>query len=290
MARGGPGRSRPGPYPQAQPWQFRPAQPDQCQGCAAGLPGAALGQGAGPVALWGAGPVPRSGARPDPGPAGPAGRLPARPGPAASPRHGPNAAQPPRLEWSIDETQPYVQQNLLLRLQLISGDDLTTADPDLAGGDDFLVQAIAAPTTSTRNLGDGRRELVTQFSVDPHPPAPRQPGTAGAQGHRDPPRPLRGERALPGRRRPPAAPPGPSGHGRGPPLAAAALAEPQGHRSTTRSGSPPVSRSPWPWRSPRRARSPPSFPTWRSNWSARTFASIASRPPPTAACPRTVGN
>jgi hypothetical protein len=66
------------------------------------------------------------------------------------------------LEWSLDASQPYVQENLLLRLDLISPDELTTADPDLAGQDAVLLQKLAGPTTSTRGSGDSR-ELVTQF-------------------------------------------------------------------------------------------------------------------------------
>lgn len=83
-------------------------------------------------------------------------------------RQAPAASQskPPRLEWSLSETKPYVQQNLLLRLKLISSDSLTTADPELPADGDVLVQKVAGPTSSTRSVGgDGGREIVTEFDL-----------------------------------------------------------------------------------------------------------------------------
>lgn len=73
-------------------------------------------------------------------------------------------AKPPRLEWTLDETQPYVQQNLLLRLRVNSSDALSTADPELPANGDVLLQKLAGPTSSTRSVGgNGQREVVTEF-------------------------------------------------------------------------------------------------------------------------------
>ena len=73
-------------------------------------------------------------------------------------------SRPPRLEWSLDETRPYVQQNLLLRLRLISSESLTTADPELPANGDVLFQKLAGPTSSTQAVGgNGDREVVTDF-------------------------------------------------------------------------------------------------------------------------------
>ena len=140
------------PGGQPAPWQFRPAQPDNSRGMPPARPTPPQGQ-----TPYG---VPGQVLRPAPG------YPPGWPGGYAQHRARTQAASPPpRLEWSIDDTRPYVEQNLLLRLKLISSDALTTADPDLAGGDDVLMQEIAGPETSIRNGGDGRRELVTQFTL-----------------------------------------------------------------------------------------------------------------------------
>ena len=134
----------PGQYaqPPVPPWQFRPAPPTNARGAPPGylIPGPVPGTGGSYQSAW-------------PG------------GTAPPPGLTPNAPLPARLEWSIDETEPLVQQGLLLRLRLISSEALTTADPDLAAGNEILMQAIGSPTASTRNAGDGRRELVTQFSI-----------------------------------------------------------------------------------------------------------------------------
>ena len=101
----------------------------------------------------------------------------------------------PRLEWTLDQTRPYLQQNLVLRLRLISAETLTTADPELASSGDALMTKVAGPESSTRNAGDGRREVVTEFVLSLTPlrtgeltlPAPKITGTRpGNYGRSEP--------------------------------------------------------------------------------------------------------
>jgi hypothetical protein len=140
-------------YP-GMPYQFRPAQPDNARGAppvyqppAGQLPG--YQQPAGQT----------QGFQP-----GYQGAWPGGPGGYGQQPPAVRQAKPPSLEWTLEETQPYVQQNLLLRLRLISSDSLTTADPELPANGDVLLQKLAGPTSSTRAVGgNGRREVVTEF-------------------------------------------------------------------------------------------------------------------------------
>lgn len=127
-----------GPY-QAAPYQYRPAQPDNARGVPPTYPAA-----------------------PSQMPGYQSGYQGAWPGGYAQPQ-AQRQAPPPQLEWSLDETQPYVEQNLLLRLTLTSDEGLTTADPDLSAGGDVLLKKLAGPTSTTRSAGDGRRQIVTEF-------------------------------------------------------------------------------------------------------------------------------
>ncbi len=72
---------------------------------------------------------------------------------------------PPRVETAITNDQPYVQENVLLRLRLISDQNLERADPELPNTNDFLLQKIEGPTTSSRTGDKGKREIVTDFTL-----------------------------------------------------------------------------------------------------------------------------
>ncbi len=73
------------------------------------------------------------------------------------------AVLPPRLEWTLDDTRPYVQQTVLLRLRLVSSEALATADPEVAARGDALLEQVAGPSSSTRDSPGGGRELVTEY-------------------------------------------------------------------------------------------------------------------------------
>lgn len=77
----------------------------------------------------------------------------------------PAASRAPRVELAITDDQPYVQENVLLRLRLISDQNLERADPELPNTNDFLLQKIDGPNTSSRTGDKGKREIVTDFTL-----------------------------------------------------------------------------------------------------------------------------
>ena len=68
----------------------------------------------------------------------------------------------PRLEVELTEDRPYVQQNVLVRLRVISSGNLATASPDLAAIDEVLFEKVEGPKASTRGSGNNR-EIVNEF-------------------------------------------------------------------------------------------------------------------------------
>ena len=188
-ARGLPPAGPPGPpgvY--GPPGAARPPQPYPV------APGSALGSAPGPAAGappgWpgGYGPV----AGPDPRFAAPVGVPAAGAARPWAPDWSGTAAQPPRLEWTLDDTRPYVQQTVLLRLRLRSSEALATADPEVAARGDVLLEQVAGPSTSTRDTPGSGRELVTEFvfaltplsAGDLEVPAPRVNGTRAGSSAR----------------------------------------------------------------------------------------------------------
>lgn len=77
------------------------------------------------------------------------------------PRGGAGALRP-QLEVLVAERDPYVQQNVLVRLRVVSAGNLATASPELAGVEDVLLEQLAGPTTSTRG-GAGSQEIVNEY-------------------------------------------------------------------------------------------------------------------------------
>ena len=68
----------------------------------------------------------------------------------------------PRLEVQLTEDRPYVQQNVLVRLRVISSGNLATASPDLTAIDEVLFEKVEGPKTSTRGSGNSR-DIVNEF-------------------------------------------------------------------------------------------------------------------------------
>lgn len=68
-----------------------------------------------------------------------------------------------RLEATFDESEPYLQQPLLLRLQLISSDNPSEANLELPSTGDALLQRLDGPTPDSRLNSEGKRELVNRF-------------------------------------------------------------------------------------------------------------------------------
>ncbi len=70
--------------------------------------------------------------------------------------------QPPRLEIKLSSTSPFVQENVLLRLNIISSHNLKTATPEIPQTDTLALQKIKGPTVSSRKH-KGSQEIVTSF-------------------------------------------------------------------------------------------------------------------------------
>ncbi len=132
------------------PSQFRPLPPNNAQGVP---PGFQPPRGSAPSRMPGQMPypMPRYQSNWPPGYPQGSGRV--------------AQAPPPRLEWSLAETQPYLQQPVILRLELVSGENLSTANLELPTASDFMLNELEGPETSSRSSGNGRREIVNRFLV-----------------------------------------------------------------------------------------------------------------------------
>ncbi len=72
-------------------------------------------------------------------------------------------SQPPRIELELSGHQPYVQENILLKLRVVSDRNLATATPELPNSNDVLLQKIEGPTARSRTGARGSREIVNEF-------------------------------------------------------------------------------------------------------------------------------
>lgn len=156
-------------YPQqpGNPWTFRPRSPTNARGVP---PASNSGQQPPPSypqpGAWqqmppgypGSGATtPYSGTYPGQQP----GAYPGRPA-YGSYRPGSTLTAGPSLEVSLLETQAYVQQPVLARLDVLSSGNLATASPTLAGFDAILLEEVSGPKTSVR--GGGRdRQIVNSY-------------------------------------------------------------------------------------------------------------------------------
>jgi len=70
--------------------------------------------------------------------------------------------KPPKLKLRLSNQSPFVQENLLLHLQLISDNNLKTAVPQLPQSDSLLFQKLEGPTTSAIKQG-GKQRIVNKF-------------------------------------------------------------------------------------------------------------------------------
>ncbi|MBL3598261.1 MAG: BatD family protein [gamma proteobacterium endosymbiont of Lamellibrachia anaximandri] len=84
-----------------------------------------------------------------------------RPGYSQTPYYG-QQSRPPRLEIKLSGRAPYLQENLLLHLNIISDGNLKTATPQLPQTDALIFQKIEGPTASSRTR-KGNQEIVTGF-------------------------------------------------------------------------------------------------------------------------------
>jgi hypothetical protein len=71
--------------------------------------------------------------------------------------------QPPRIELELSDRQPYVQENVLLKLRVVSDQNLDTATPELPNSNDVLFHRIEGPKARSRTGPQGSREIVNEF-------------------------------------------------------------------------------------------------------------------------------
>lgn len=155
---GQPGLAQAYPQQPGAPWSFRPYPPTNARGVPPTTMPAAPATGAYPQpGQWQSAPQ-QYGA-----PAAVPGTYPGASG------YSPYAQRPrtsasPTLEVELVDTEPYVQEPVLLRLDVISSGNLSTASPDVAGYDAVLLDEISGPKTSVR--GSGRdREIVNSYTL-----------------------------------------------------------------------------------------------------------------------------
>ena len=164
--------------PGAPPWQFRPWDMNNARGVSPNyqapgpevqgqMPGQMQGFQPGGGYPPGGGYAPRGG-YPGAGsyPQGSGGYQPGWPGQYGAPYGQPQglqAGRPPRLELEVSDHQPYVQENVLLKLRVVSDQNLETATPELPNSNDVLIQKLEGPSARSRTGGDGQREIVNEF-------------------------------------------------------------------------------------------------------------------------------
>ncbi len=91
--------------------------------------------------------------RPDPMPSGPR---------TQQPIPFQTAAWTPRLEWSLETRDPYLQQPVLLRLEVTSSDDPGTPNLELPTTDDALLKILSGPTSAIR-FDQGQQRISQRF-------------------------------------------------------------------------------------------------------------------------------
>ncbi len=139
-------RSEPRPPPG---WQFRPQGPSNARG----VPPAGYPMQPRMPTGWGS-PYP-------PNPSYPTWQG-QRYNPYPQPRRT-QAPQPPRLEIEVSDQHPYVQENILLTLRVISDRNLATATPEFPSTNDFLFRKLTEPRASIRTGAEGQNEIVNKI-------------------------------------------------------------------------------------------------------------------------------
>ncbi len=147
------------PPPGPLPWQFRPQDPNNARGVPPRYQ---------PPGWQGPGQMPgqTQGFQPGPGYQPSGGYQPGWPGQYGSPyaqQQGQHASRPPRVEIEVSDHQPYVQENVLIKLRVVSDRNLETATPEFATSNDVLLQKLEGPNARSRTGSDGQREIVNEF-------------------------------------------------------------------------------------------------------------------------------
>ncbi len=82
------------------------------------------------------------------------------PGYGASPGQG--VSEAPRLEVSVSDLRPYVQQTVVLSLRIISSNNLETVQPEIPGSGGLVISKLDGPIARARTSG-GKQEIVNEY-------------------------------------------------------------------------------------------------------------------------------
>jgi len=82
------------------------------------------------------------------------------PGYGAGPAQG--SSQAPRLEVSVSDLRPYVQQTVVLSLRIISDVNLDTVQPEIPGSGGLVISKLDGPIARARTSG-GKQEIVNEY-------------------------------------------------------------------------------------------------------------------------------
>ncbi|WP_242470933.1 BatD family protein [Thiocystis violacea] len=107
-------------------------------------------------------PPPAPGGMPGQRPQGYPGYQPNWPGGYAQGPAQSSQVAPPRMEWSLEVMDPYLQQPVVLKLDVVSRENLSTANLELPASGDALMKTLQGPSTSTRTT-KGQREILNSF-------------------------------------------------------------------------------------------------------------------------------
>ncbi len=158
-------RNAPPPQPPG-PWGWRPQQPNNARGVPPGYPAPQQ-----PSAPPGYQRYPQPSGRPGYQPPQQPAVRPGYQAPWQTPYGGgyPQAqtrstSSAPYLEIEVTDRSPYVQENVLVKLRVISESNLDTANPELPSTNDILIQKLeSVPKADTRTNKQGQREIVNEF-------------------------------------------------------------------------------------------------------------------------------
>ena len=82
------------------------------------------------------------------------------------PRYGASPArdssETPRLEVSVSDLRPYIQQTLVLSLRIVSNSNLETVQPEIPNSAGLVIAKLDGPVAKARTSG-GKQEIVNEY-------------------------------------------------------------------------------------------------------------------------------
>ena len=187
------------PPPGPGPWQYRPQDPSNARGVPpsyqappAGAPPRQIpGYQSRPGYPPGQGYQPGQGQGYQPGPGYQRG-WPGQYGSGYGQQPSRQAAKPPRVELELSDHQPYVQENVLLKLRVVSDQNLDTATPEMPNSNDVMLHKIEGPRRALAHRSAGLTGDRQRVRLHAHPSARRKHRSPADACHRE----LGGQRRL----------------------------------------------------------------------------------------------